>query len=110
MFKIVFALIIFWTSISHADNVTLAWDASPDPITSYTIFYAEKSVLTNPSTPWPAGKLLQCTITGLIAGHTYYFAIKAYYYNNESGFSNELKYTMPIVGKPIMPQHIRFIN
>ena len=31
-------------------------------------------------------------------GYTYYFALKAYYYNNESGFSDELIYTAPASG------------
>lgn len=86
-------LFIFWSGVSHAVDVNLAWDASPDPITGYTLFYGEQSVLVNPSTPVPVGKALAWTISGLTAGHTYYFAIKAYYYNNESGFSNELIWT-----------------
>ena len=78
----------------HAANVTFAWDASPDPVTGYTVFYGEQSVLANPSTPKSVGNVLQCTIVGLLPGHTYYFAVKASYYNNESGFSNEVTYTV----------------
>ena len=89
---------LLYTSNALADNVTLAWDPSPDPITSYTVFYAEQSVLTNPSTPKSAGKALQLTIPNLTPTHTYYFAVKAYYYNNESGFSNELVYKVPTAG------------
>jgi hypothetical protein len=41
------------------------------------------------------GNVLQCTIDGLLPGNIYYFAVKASYYNNESGFSNEVTYTVP---------------
>ena len=34
----------------------------------------------------------------LTPGQTYYFALKAYYYNNVSGFSNEISYTVPAGG------------
>jgi hypothetical protein len=84
-----FVTAILCAADCHAANVTLAWDPSPDPVTGYTVFYGEESILTNPSTPKPVGNVLQCTITGLLPG-TYYFAIKASYYNNESGFSNEV--------------------
>ena len=91
---ILFVAALLWAADCRADNVTLAWDASPDPVTGYTVFYGEESILTNPSTPKPVGNVLQCTITGLLPG-TYYFAIKASYYNNESSFSNEVTCTVP---------------
>ena len=100
LFSLLFALLLI-PKMANAISVTLAWDPSPDPITSYTIFYGVKSVLTNPSTPIGVGKALIYTINDLIPGQTYYFALKAYYYNNESGFSNELVYT---VGTPSMPR------
>ena len=84
-----FVTALLWAADCRADNVTLAWDASPDPVTGYTVFYGEESVLTHSSTPKPVGNVLQCTIADLLPGHTYYFALKASYYNNESGFSNE---------------------
>ena len=93
---LIIILFLIITEISvYAGSVTLAYDPSPDPITSYTIFYGTNSVLTNPSTPIPVGRALQFTITNLTIGQKYYFAVKAYYYNNESGFSNEISYTIP---------------
>lgn len=109
MRKMIIAIILLWSVVAQAADVTLAWDASPDPVTGYIIFYGEKSVLTNPSTVKPVGSVLQSVIVGLVSGRTYYFAIKAYYYNNESGFSNELVYTIPSSGNiPAVPWGLVF--
>ena len=92
-----------YTADSHAAEVTLAWDPSPEPVSSYTVFYGEESVLTNPSTPLPVGNTVTCTIGDLVPGHTYYFAVKAYDDINESGFSNEASYTVPAAGATNCP-------
>jgi len=96
------AIALLIPCVASAKSVTLAWDASPDPITSYKIFYGEQSVLTNPSTEIDVGKVLQFTIPNVDfqLGKTYYFALKACYYNNISMFSEEVVYT---VGSPLMP-------
>lgn len=78
-----------------AADVTLAWEASPDPVTGYRVFYGRESVLSSDATEVPAGDGLETTITGLWPGQTYYFAVKAYHRNVESGFSNEVVYTVP---------------
>lgn len=89
---------------AQAAEVMLAWDASPDPVTGYTVFYGEQSVLINPATTKPVGNVLQSAITGLLPGRKYYFALKAVYYNNVSGFSNEVTYTVPAAGSaPAVP-------
>jgi hypothetical protein len=88
--KIIILFLLLCTK-AYADNVTLAWDGSPDPVTGYTVFYGEQSVLTNPSTPIVTDSLArQLTIKGLTTGKRYYFALKAFYYNNWSGWSNEV--------------------
>jgi hypothetical protein len=95
-----FVTALLYVTDTRAANVTLAWEQSPDPVTGYKIFYGEQSVLTNPASDIGVGNVLIYTITNLTAGHTYYFALKAYYYNNESGFSSELTYTVPASGFP----------
>lgn len=93
---------------SKADNVTLAWDASPDPVTGYDVYWGTASVLTNASSSVSIGSTLQHTIKGLTAGMTYFFAVKARYYNNVSGFSNEVSYVMPVGGAPAVPSGFYF--
>ncbi len=83
---------------SQAASVTLAWDQSPDPVTGYKIYYGTQSVLTNPSTEVDAGNVLQTTLATLTSGTTYYFALKAYNAYGQSGFSNEVTYTVPAAG------------
>jgi len=95
---VIFAVALLCAADGHAESVTLGWDPSPDPVNGYTVFYGEESVLTNPSAAEPVGKALTCTIDGLVPGHNYYFAVKAYHDTNESGFSNEATYTVPVEG------------
>jgi hypothetical protein len=86
---VLFVTALFCAANCQAASITLAWDQSPDPVTRYTVFYGTESVRNHSSTPMPAGINLTLTIPIPTPG-TYYFAIKAYYYNNESDFSNEL--------------------
>ncbi len=92
---LLFVAALFCAAESQAATVTLTWDQSPDPVTGYRLFYGEQSVLTNPSTEIDAGNVLQTTLTTLTSGTTYYFAFKAYNAYGQSGFSNEVTYTVP---------------
>jgi hypothetical protein len=85
---------------SRAATVTFAWDKSPDPVTGYIVFYGQKSVVSNPSTALDVGNVLQCSIADLLPGYTYYFAVKAYNAYGQSGFSDEIRYTVPATGMP----------
>ncbi len=81
----------------RAGSITLAWNASPEPVTGYTVFYGGQSVLTYPSgaASANAGKVLQYTVSGLTTGQRYYFAVKAYNASGQSGYSNEVSGIVP---------------
>jgi len=79
-----------------AADVTIAWDANTEPdIAGYIIFYGTSSGSYPNSID--AGNTTEHTLTGLSEGTTYYFAAKAYNTSsNESDYSQELVYTVPI--------------
>ena len=88
----------FLTQISSfaAGNVTLAWDASPDATAvGYRIYYGPASgVYTNSAT---VGNVTSATLAGLVDGATYFFAATAFNdLGDESIFSNEANYTVPV--------------
>jgi len=87
----------FLTQIStFAGSVTLAWDASPDAsAVGYRIHYGPASgVYTNSAA---VGNVTSATLTGLAEGATYFFAATAYNISgDESLFSNEANYTVPV--------------
>jgi fibronectin type 3 domain-containing protein len=74
---------------ASAANVTLAWDASPDPsVTGYRVYYGGASgTYTN---SLQVGNVTTTTVSNLLLGATYYFAATAYdSAGTESDFSNE---------------------
>lgn len=78
-----------------AGNVTLAWDAGNTPgLRGYKIYYGTASgVYTN----WiEVGNVTQYAVGELLSGLTYYFAVTAFDENNESGYSDEISYTVPL--------------
>jgi len=89
-------LLVFVRLVAAAQqNATLAWDQSPDPgVTGYNIYYGGASqTYTNQVN---AGNTTNVTISGLVAGATYYFAATAYDASgDESAPSDELVYTTP---------------
>jgi Concanavalin A-like lectin/glucanases superfamily/Fibronectin type III domain len=93
-----FALFLFGGHAFAAD-ITLAWDASASTgVGGYKIYYGQTSN-NYTSTPVDAGNSTTGKVTGLTAGSTYYFAVKAYSAANnsiESSFSNEVSKTIPV--------------
>ncbi len=86
---LIFGVLIPASSETFAADVTLAWDASPQPeVTGYNLYYG-----TAPgqySNYVVCGNVTICTVTSLAAG-TYYFAVTAYDASGgQSGFSNEV--------------------
>ena len=104
---ILLLLILLLNTNAHADNTTLAWDPSPDPVTGYRIYYNTSSLLVNSAGALTidVGKdVSQKVVPNLTANVKYYFALKAFYYNNWSGWSNEITWTItPTGGKPAKP-------
>src|SRR5207247_1885874 len=76
-------------------SVTLAWDPSTDTnVVSYTVYYGTASGAYANSLS--AGASTTATVTGLLAGTTYFFAATAVNAAGlESPFSNETSYSVP---------------
>jgi len=96
LFLTTFILILFiHLSLSHAAQVTLAWDPSPtQDVIGYKIYYGASSH--NYTVNVDVGKVTMYTISTLESGKTYYLAATAYDIDRiESDFTNELAYTVP---------------
>jgi Fibronectin type III domain len=90
---IVFSLLFATTHDGCAAEVTLAWDANPEPsVQGYRVYYGKASGFY--TGVFDAGNRTDCVITGLEPGVTYYFACTAYSATgDESNFSGEIIYT-----------------
>jgi hypothetical protein len=92
LFFLLFALPL---SAAQAASVDLEWDPNPEPeLAGYKIYWDTST--TNFNSSKDVGKTTTATISGLVEGTTYYFAATAYDGNgNESGYSNQISYTVP---------------
>ena len=84
------------TSAQGQSSVTLAWDPSPgSAIAGYRLYEGAASrTYTNVIA---AGKVTSNTVSSLVGGATYFFAVTAYDTNGlESDFSSEIRYTVPL--------------
>ena len=84
-----------FATVTPAATVDLQWDANTEPeLAGYKIHWGTSSG--NYSSSKDVGKTTTCTLTGLDEGKTYYLAATAYDgSNNESGYSNQISYTVP---------------
>lgn len=124
--------------LSIASTVTVEWcPSNSQSVTGYSIYYTEGNDSTNwsgnvydtnvpcsgkiliPGTNWirgytnslNAGMTLTATVSNLLEGHTYYFAVVAYDTNGMlSDYSNEYRYTVPSAtnSPPSQPQNFGF--
>jgi hypothetical protein len=87
--------------VQAAQNVTLAWDASPDP--SVVGYYMNYGLVSGTySSIVDLGNTTSVSIPGLVEGTTYFFSATAYdALGQRSDFSNEITYTIP-GGPPIV--------
>ncbi len=78
-------------------TLTLAWDPSPDlDVAGYFFYWGTASG--QYTTRTNVGNATTNTISGLVAGVTYFFAVTAYSSTDglESPFSDEISYTPPV--------------
>ncbi|MFO7708481.1 MAG: choice-of-anchor U domain-containing protein [Desulfobacterales bacterium] len=101
---IIIAIISTVASDASAADVTLAWDPNSETdLAGYRLHYGAASG--SYSVHIDVRNVTTYTVTGLTAGQTYYFAATAYNTSgNESGYSNSVSYTVPVVnGAPSTP-------
>ena len=105
----IFALVLLLpASLAYSADVILAWDPS-GPGLSYKVYYGTSS--RNYTISKDAGMKENCTISGIEEGKPYYYAVTAYDDDgNESDFSEELSYTVPIVDVNNPPQAVVSAN
>ena len=92
---ILFIIALCFPLITHAAQLSIAWDSNNDPnVAGYKVYYGSASRNYGSSTN--VGKVTNYTATGLTQGQVYFFAVTAYdSSNNESGFSNEVSGATP---------------
>jgi len=95
-------LLILATATAWAGNATLAWSASPSgDIAGYNVYYGTQSGAY--TTEVNAGPSLNVTVSNLTPGVTYYFAVTCYdSFGDESGYSNEIGFTLPSGTQPTL--------
>lgn len=95
------------TSIAQAADATLAWNASTSAgVTGYKIH--QGAATGTYTTIKDTGNVLTTVITGLTPGQRYFFAATAYDgFGQQSGFSNEVNYLVPLPPPPVAPTNLR---
>src|SRR5207237_7997790 len=91
-FSILSILLIATAAFATGQSVTLAWDANREPdVAGYVLHFGTSSLtLTNTIN---VGNITSKTISGLVSGVTYFFAVTAYNTSGlESSDSNEGSY------------------
>ena len=104
------ALIVaaFAASAQAQTSVTLAWD--PDPSGTIAGYYLHERIDGQTYTNViDVGNATSATVSNLIAGATYFFAVSAYDVNQvESDPSDEIPYTVPLPTNNIPPIALQF--
>ena len=88
--------------VASAQSATLAWNANTESdLAGYRVEYG--TVSGSPSTSVDVGNVTQRQFTGLQAGVTYYFRVRAYTTSNvESAPSAEVSHTPPVAVVPML--------
>jgi VCBS repeat-containing protein len=80
---------------AYPASVTLAWGpVKAAELRGYKIYHGTTS--RNYSAHVTLGKVTSGTVTGLTEGRTYFFAVTSYAVDEESNYSKEISYTVPI--------------
>jgi Fibronectin type III domain len=93
-------------SVIASQSVTLGWDPSSDTnVAGYNVYYG--TVSHQYTKEVSAGIATSVVISGLTEGVTYYFAATTYdIFDQESGFSVETSYTVPILMNCVVGQNV----
>jgi hypothetical protein len=96
--RLIFLLTVLLLAAGRLDagSVTIAWDPNTESdVTSYTVFWGTQSgVYTSNAS---AGDVTSYTVTNLVAGQTYYFAVEAVSSDGlTSPMSQEVSTTIPL--------------
>jgi ABC-type Fe3+-siderophore transport system permease subunit len=97
-------LCFFLSSNAYASSVTLAWDPSSDlGVAGYFVYVGTASG--SYSVQLDAGNYTTATVSALVAGYTYYFAVMSYdMYGDESSlFSPEVSVAIPVLSDTSPP-------
>ena len=96
--SLVVSILLIATTNVYSAQVTLVWKANTEPeLAGYQIYSGPSS--RNYDNVNVVGNKTSYTLQNLVEGQTYYVAVTAYStFNNESGYSEELVYTVPILG------------
>lgn len=90
----------FGATVPAGQSVTLVWNANTDPnVTGCNVYYGVSSG--NYTNMINAGNVTNTTVSGLVAGVTYYFAATTYdSAGDQSGYSTEVAYTVTTATSP----------
>jgi hypothetical protein len=107
-FFLVAAFLIFSFSEGYCAQVTLTWDPNSETdLAGYEIYYGTSSG--NYQSKTDVGNVTTYTVNGLTMGVTYYLAATAYNTQGlQSGYSNEVVYTVPSCTYVISPANASF--
>jgi hypothetical protein len=104
------AILLLAYASALAASVKLAWDPNTEEdIAGYRIWQAISSgAYITPAVADVEHPTTNATVTGLVARRTYYFVATAYNTSDlESGYSNEVSYTVPGDNRVIIATKVR---
>jgi hypothetical protein len=92
MHQLIAILALLFPSLGGAAVVTLAWDPSGADVAGYRVYYGSASRAY--FTSIDVGDNTSCSVSNLVVGSTYFFAVTAYNaLGVESDYSGEILYT-----------------
>lgn len=105
---ITLSVVLFLTAYASANQVTLLWNPNTEPhLAGYKVYYGTSS--RNYQSQIDVGNVTNCTVSGLEAGKTYYFAATAYDGKRlESDFSNEVQASIPTANQAPVALNLSF--
>src|SRR5688572_14653548 len=99
--------VMVWDSPALAASAKVAWNLNAEPnVVDYRIYYGEMSRVYDQVVS--AGNTNTATVSNLVSGVTYYFALTAYNsLGQESDYSAEVSYEVPILPLGLARLHIQ---